>query len=93
MQIREGDAASLAVLRTAHHEGTWLAVRAERELQRLLGGDCTLPVGARTTLGDKSIALSAILFRESETAPRLADATGPIPEAVAQAVHNKLISL
>lgn len=38
------------VLARIDHAPTHTAIRAERELQRLLAGDCGMPVGVRTTL-------------------------------------------
>jgi hydroxymethylbilane synthase len=75
-----------------NHEPTWLAIRAERELQRLLEGDCTLPVGVRTRLDGGTLHLSAILFSEAHLPPRQASASGSaeVPEACAQAVFAQL---
>ena len=81
-----GDRAEVAeVLARINHERTFIATRAEREVQRLLAGDCTLPVGVRTTIEGGEIALSAVLFGEPGETPREAQARGPIdaPERVA----------
>jgi hydroxymethylbilane synthase len=81
-----------AVARAIDHEATHIAVRAERELQRLLGGDCTLPVGVRTTLDGQSLSMKAILFGAADEAPRLAEASGlaSAPEAIAREVMRGL---
>jgi hydroxymethylbilane synthase len=86
------DAADIrAVARAIDHESTHIAVRAERELQRLLGGDCTLPVGVRTELAGDRLSMKAILF-EAEHEPRLAQASGLAsePEAIAREVMRGL---
>lgn len=77
-----------AVLRAINDERTFVAIRAERELQRLLAGDCTLPVGVRTTLESGRLTMRAILFGGEGTAPKEAEATGDAagPEAVAAKV-------
>jgi hydroxymethylbilane synthase len=78
------------VLRRIDHGDTHLAIRAERELQRLLAGDCALPVGVRTRLEKGRIAMKAILFGEAGVTPKIAEAEGETPEAVAAVVFGKL---
>jgi len=80
-----------AVLQQIDHPPTHLAIRTERELQRLLAGDCALPVGVRTRLSAGRIAMKAILFGAPEAPPKLAEAEGETPEAVAAAVFAGLI--
>ena len=77
------------VLQQIDHRETHFAIRAERELQRLLAGDCALPVGVRTTLGDGVLKMCAILFGEQRE-PVLAVAEGASPEAVAAEVFAHL---
>ncbi len=72
------------------HPATHLAIRAERELQRLLAGDCSLPVGVRTTLTGGTIRMQAILFGEESEPPQLAEAEAATPEAVAAEVFAQL---
>jgi hydroxymethylbilane synthase len=43
---------------------TWFCVQAERELLRMLGGGCQLPLGVRTRLENKNFSMEAILFRD-----------------------------
>ncbi len=77
-------------LRAITHEPTWTAVRAERELQRLLSGDCTLPVGVRTRVGPGAIRMEALLFDEGHKEPAHAVAEGAVPEEVAAKVARGL---
>lgn len=79
-----------ALLRKIDHGETHLAIRAERELQRLLAGDCALPVGVRTQLLKGRIAMQAILFGAQGTPPLTADAEADTPEAVAAEVFARL---
>jgi len=81
-----------SILSAINHEPTWIAIRAERELQRLLAGDCTLPVGVRTTLAGARLHMRAILFEAEGAAPRTGEADGPAaePEAVAAEVFQRL---
>ncbi|MEY2599439.1 MAG: hydroxymethylbilane synthase [Verrucomicrobiota bacterium] len=78
------------LLRGINHEPTWIAVAAERELQRCLAGDCTLPVGVRTEVLERGVRLSAVLFVEGEASPRRAEAEAASPEAAAREVARGL---
>jgi hydroxymethylbilane synthase len=90
LQSEVGRADVRRTLQAINHASTWLAVRAERELQRLLSGDCTLPVGVRTRLTARGMELDAVLFKEGVSQPRLAQAHGEHPEAVAAEVATAL---
>ena len=87
LQCRAQDAAFFAAL---NHEPTSLAIRAERELMRLLNGDCSLPVGVLTELGEREMRMKVILFGAQEEPPRLADVTGATPEKVAARAFEAL---
>jgi hydroxymethylbilane synthase len=78
------------ILQGIDHAATHLAIRAERELQRLLAGDCALPVGVRTTLSGGTIRMKAILFGAESEPPRQAEAEAGSPEAVAAEVFAAL---
>ncbi len=80
------------VLRAINHEPTFLAIRAERELQRVLSGDCTLPVGVRTVLQGEQMEMDVLLFGDEGVPPRRAQAAGSAaePEALASAVFKQL---
>ncbi len=79
-----------ALVQNISHEPTWLAVRAERELQRRLSGDCTLPVGVRTTREGALIHLEAVLFGDDGGEPARGVASGTNPEEVAAQVAAQL---
>jgi hydroxymethylbilane synthase len=82
-----------ALLQRIDHPATHLAIRAERELQRLLAGDCALPVGVRTELGPDRLRMQAILFAPDETLPpSRATAEGGLdtPEEVAARLFAQL---
>lgn len=87
LQCREEDAPFFAAL---NHGPTWLAIRAERELMRLLNGDCSLPVGVQTELGETELRLRVILFGAEGEAPKQAEATGATPEEAAARVFETL---
>ena len=93
LQSRADRAEVATVLRHIDHEPTHVAIRAERELQRLLSGDCSLPVGVRTVLSGDRLHLDGILFPpEENTAPVRASAEGirSAPEAVAAELFARL---
>jgi hydroxymethylbilane synthase len=92
LQSRIGDSATNGVLARINHQETWLCIRAERELQRLLAGDCSLPVGVRTRLKDGTIEMSVILFGPEGDPPATASTKGPAesPESVALRLFRKL---
>lgn len=81
-----------AILRAINHAPTFTCVRAERELQRLLAGDCSVPVGVRSELRGDVIAMRGILFKPDSDTPSHAEASGPAnePERVAAALFAQL---
>ena len=94
LQSRADRAEVTAVLQQIDHEPTHAAVRAEREVQRLLAGDCSLPVGVRSTLTGDRIRLEGILFHPDEIAPparATAEGLRAEPEAVAAQLFARLV--
>jgi len=93
LETRAGRADILELLSAINHLPTFYAIEAERELQRLLGGDCTLPVGVRTTIDNERISMDGILFSSHEpAAPLHAHAEGNLGErlAVARDIFTQL---
>jgi hydroxymethylbilane synthase len=78
------------LLRTINHAPTWVAVEAERGLQRRLSGDCTLPVGVRTYESDGLVRMEALLFLDGFRDPVAASASGPVADEVAAEVARQL---
>jgi hydroxymethylbilane synthase len=78
IEARWNDERTCEYLASVDHPPTHACIRVERELLRLLEGDCRLPVAARATLDDRDfINADAILFPDDESAaPALAGATG-----------------
>lgn len=92
LQSRIDDSATNERLSKINHGETWLCIRAERELQRLLAGDCSLPVGVRTKLHGAAMEMSVILFGPEGEPPATAAINGPAdsPESLAQRLFRKL---
>ncbi len=94
LQSRADRAEVTALLKKIDHSATHVAIRAERELQRLLAGDCGLPVGVRSTLKGDRLHLRAILFGPESEPPLQAEAEGPAadPARLAEEVFSRLQS-
>ena len=95
LQARSDDGAALRALAAVNDAPTWAAVTAERELLRLLGGGCQLPLGVRSAVDSigGTLALDAVLYGMTpDIAPRFARAEGPLdtPEQVAAELFGRL---
>lgn len=93
IQSRDDRAEVTAILQRIDHAPTHVAIRAERELQRLLAGDCALPVGVRTELAGDWLRMQAILFSPDEIAPparAAAEGKSESPEEVANHIFALL---
>lgn len=92
MQVRAGDDAMFSLLEPVRHEPTWICARAERELLRLLNGDCRLPVGARTMLEGRRLKMEALVFDLPDGAAREGCIEGDAsdPEELAGRLHRQL---
>jgi hydroxymethylbilane synthase len=64
LQVRSADLRLKDLLVQVNDARTWFCVQAERELLRMLGGGCQLPLGVRTRLENKNFSMEAILFRD-----------------------------
>ncbi len=51
------------------HQGTWLAVTAERAVSRAMGGSCSMPLAAFATLDGQILQLEAAWGDENAAAP------------------------
>ncbi|MGI9024677.1 MAG: hydroxymethylbilane synthase [Burkholderiaceae bacterium] len=88
----------VALLAPLHHEGTALAVMAERAVSRALGGNCTMPLGAYATWSDdESLSLSALLGRPDGSTLVAANESAAVhaldeAEALGRRVGERLIA-
>ena len=82
----------MEVLARINHAPTMIAIRAEREVQRLLAGDCSVPVGVRTELIGSRIAMRGVLFGKPGEAPAegVAEGDAGTPELVARELFRQL---
>jgi hydroxymethylbilane synthase len=93
LQCRADDKNTRDALEAINHRETFIRIRAERELLRLLDGDCQLPVGARTRIEGDSLSMEAAVFRK--TGRRLGIGAGTItaPEQVAMTVFQSIVEV
>ena len=75
LQVRADDSALLAVLAGVEHGPTRIAVEAERQLLRRIGGGCLAPLGALGEVDGDRLRLRAA-FEDATGAHVRADATG-----------------
>jgi hydroxymethylbilane synthase len=92
LETRRNDVAAREILAAIDHAPTHTCIRVERELLRMLDGDCKLPVAARAMLDDAGrIFAEAMVFPDSEAEPAAKGyASGTDPEAVALELFNQL---
>ena len=92
LQARADRREVMDVLDRINHAPTMSAVRAEREVQRLLEGDCSVPVGVGSELRGSRIFMRGILFGKSGEAPveGAAEGDAAMPELVARELFRQL---
>jgi hydroxymethylbilane synthase len=61
LEVREDAAALREALAGLVHRPTWLAVEAEREVSRALGGSCSMPLAAHAHWQGATLQLEAVL--------------------------------
>jgi hydroxymethylbilane synthase len=90
LEIRAEDNCSLVLAESIGHAETWLRITAEREFLRLLDAGCHTPVGVFSSLVDGELHLQARVFPEDSGEPKVGEARGTDPLAVAQALFQSL---
>jgi hydroxymethylbilane synthase len=94
LECREDDMEVGPLLAMINHAQTFTCVRAERELLRLLNGDCHLPVGVATVLENDTLSMRAVVFGDEGAPPREGSASGPAcaPAEVAALLYQQIQS-
>lgn len=92
LQSRRDSVEVNGLLARINHLPTFHCIRAERELLRLLDGDCDLPIGVRTTIAGGRLEMEAILFGKEGEVPIHALSAGSLyePEDAARALYEQL---
>ena len=68
LEVREDAAALREALADLVHRPTWLAVQAEREVSRALGGSCSMPLAAHAHWQGGTLQLDAVLGHAEDAA-------------------------
>lgn len=92
IECREGDEATIALLRATHDQATAIAVAAERGVLAKVGGSCHVPVAAHARREGDQMVLCAMLAEADGSRPRFAEerAAWPSTEAEAEALGREL---
>jgi len=91
LQCRRDDSSTADLLAAMNDPATAAAVAAERELVRLLGGDCLSPIAAQAHASGQIFRLKAVVGGRGGQLPVLhAAAEGPDPVSAAKSVYNSL---
>jgi hydroxymethylbilane synthase len=87
IEVRTGRTGLQAALAPLAHQATWLAVTAEREVSRAMGGSCSMPLAAYATFSGEYLQLRAA-WGDPEGARTLVRAQSAAPVAdLAQAAQ------
>ena len=94
IEIRSARAEVAALLAPLNHPATAACVRAERQVSRVLGGSCQVPLGAYAVLQGEVLILNGFVARPDGTGFIHDQAQGDLsdPEAVGQALADKLLA-
>lgn len=71
IQCRKDDARTVGLLSVLHHETAALCARLEREVVRLLEGDCHSPIGVAAAVQDGKVTLRCAIGRRGGEVPIL----------------------
>jgi hydroxymethylbilane synthase len=91
VQCHAADVHVQALLARLDDAETRLAVTAERHLLHVLGGGCSVPVGAWAVVQPNRISLAAAVFDVTDGRALRAVSVGPTPEMVGDAVARSLL--
>ncbi|CAN0354359.1 unnamed protein product, partial [Phaeothamnion confervicola] len=92
IECRAGRADVIAAVQPLAHHGSSACVRAERAVNRALGGNCSIPLGAYAELWAGTLRLRALVSAPDAKRIARAEATGPAddPEALGIRVADLL---
>jgi hydroxymethylbilane synthase len=94
IEIRSGNHEVAAMLAALNHAETAACVRAERQVSRVLGGSCQVPLGAHAVLEGGRLVLNGFVANPdgSSFIHDRAEGDAADPEAVGQALADKLLA-
>lgn len=85
IEIRAHRTDVAAALEPLAHQATWMAVAAEREVSRALGGSCSMPLAAHATYSGEYLQLRAAWGEAEGQCPLLRAQSAAVVADVAQA--------
>jgi hydroxymethylbilane synthase len=93
IEIRSGNERVAALLAPLNHAETAACVRAERQVSRVLGGSCQVPLGAHAVLEGGTLTLSGFVAHPDGSRFLHAMTSGGAddPEALGQALAEQLL--
>ncbi len=94
IEIRSERADVAALLAPLNHAASAACVRAERQVSRVLGGSCQVPLGAYATLAGDTLTINGFVARPDGSGYLHAQAHGALtdPEALGQALADDLLA-
>ncbi|MEQ1592371.1 MAG: hydroxymethylbilane synthase [Thiobacillaceae bacterium] len=94
IEIRSDHPAIAALLAPLNHPETAACVRAERQVSRVLGGSCQVPLGAYAVLQGETLMINGFVAKPDGSHFIHNSAQGSMrdPEAVGQALADKLLA-
>ncbi|OYW37230.1 MAG: hydroxymethylbilane synthase [Hydrogenophilales bacterium 12-61-10] len=94
IEIRSDQAEVAAMLVALNHSETAACVRAERQVSRVLGGSCQVPLGAHATLQGDILHITGFVANPdgSQFIHDAAEGSMGNPEAVGQLLADKLLA-
>ncbi len=94
IEIRSDQAGVAAMLVALNHPATAACVRAERQVSRVLGGSCQVPLGAHATLQGDTLHIAGFVANPdgSQFIHDVAAGDMSDPEAVGQMLADKLLA-
>lgn len=93
IECRENDETSVQYVRHLHHEPSSICIEAEREVNRILGGDCHTPIAAYAEIINDQLSLHALIGSEDGTMiTTSAVGDKQSPQTVGQIVANDLLA-
>lgn len=93
VQCRSGDVRLRVLLAALDDPDTRRAVTAERHVLHVLGGGCSVPVGASAAVDGRSVELTAAVFDVADGRALRTACRGRSAEAVGEAVARALLQL
>ena len=94
IEIRSGSRDVAAMLTALNHPATAACVRAERQVSRVLGGSCQVPLGAHAVLQDGWLVLNGFVANPDGSGfiHDRAEGDAADPEAVGQRLADRLLA-